>query len=111
MDLLLRDESFRSECPQLHSRAGNQTFRSRPTPPIGLRLIESPSWVDSVENSEIEHSLKCSNLTTSVAVLLSVEFGALVLLLGAQVIVEYERVSCAPIEASGRPLRTEGSSN
>jgi hypothetical protein len=28
MDPLLRDESFRSECPQLHSRAGNQTFRS-----------------------------------------------------------------------------------
>ncbi|MEA2876694.1 MAG: hypothetical protein QOF14_1890 [Hyphomicrobiales bacterium] len=49
------------------------------------------------------------SLTTSVAVLLSVEFGALVLLLGAQVIAEYERVSRAPIEASGRPLRTEGS--
>src|SRR4051795_4062199 len=51
------------------------------------------------------------SLTTSVAVLLSVEFGALVLLLGAQVIAEYERVSRAPIEASGRPLRTEGSPN
>src|SRR3954447_21324639 len=51
------------------------------------------------------------SLTTSVAVLLSVEFGALVLLLGAQVIAEYERISRAPIEASGRPLRTEGSPN
>jgi membrane protein len=47
------------------------------------------------------------SLTTSVAVLLSVEFGALVLLLGAQVIAEYERVSRAPIEAAGQPLRTE----
>jgi YihY family inner membrane protein len=37
---------------------------------------------------------------TSVAVLLSVEFGALV-------VAEYERVSRAPIEAAGQPLRTE----
>ena len=41
------------------------------------------------------------SLTTAVAVLLSVEFGALVLLL-AKVIAEYERVSRAPLEA-GRP--------
>src|SRR3954469_19284654 len=46
------------------------------------------------------------SLTTSVAVLLSVEFGALVLLLGAQVIAEYERVSRASMEAAGQPLRT-----
>jgi uncharacterized BrkB/YihY/UPF0761 family membrane protein len=32
-------------------------------------------------------------LTTSVGVLLSVEFGAIVLLLGAQVIAEYERLA------------------
>ena len=32
------------------------------------------------------------SLTTSVGVLLSVEFGALVLLLGAQVIAEFERM-------------------
>jgi len=51
------------------------------------------------------------SLTTSVAVLLSVEFGALVLLLGAQVIAEYERVSGAPVEASEEPLRTEGPPN
>jgi membrane protein len=51
------------------------------------------------------------SLTSSVAVLLSVEFGALVLLLGAQVIAEYERVSGAPVEASEEPLRTEGPPN
>jgi YihY family inner membrane protein len=51
------------------------------------------------------------SLTTSVAVLLSVEFGALVLLLGAQVIAEYERVGRAPAEASEEPLRTEGPPN
>jgi len=47
------------------------------------------------------------SLTTAVAVLLSVEFGALVLLLGAQVIAEYERVSRAPLEAAGQPLQAE----
>ena len=47
------------------------------------------------------------SLTTSVAILLSVEIGALVLLLGAQVIAEYERIGHEPIEAAGRPLRTE----
>jgi membrane protein len=48
------------------------------------------------------------SLTTSVAILLSVEIGALVLLLGAQVIAEYERIGHEPIEAAGQPLRTEG---
>jgi membrane protein len=48
------------------------------------------------------------SLTTSVAVLLSVEIGALVLLLGAQVIAEYERIGHEPIEAAGQPLRTKG---
>ena len=47
------------------------------------------------------------SLTTSVAVLLSVEFGALVLLLGAQVIADYERVGREPIEAPSQPLRTD----
>ncbi|MBV9251325.1 MAG: YihY/virulence factor BrkB family protein [Acetobacteraceae bacterium] len=47
------------------------------------------------------------SLTTSVAVLLSVEFGALVLLLGAQVIAEYERVSRESIAAATQPMRTE----
>jgi membrane protein len=46
------------------------------------------------------------SLTTAVAVLLSVEIGALVLLLGAQVIAEYERISQEPIETPGRPMRT-----
>ncbi len=47
------------------------------------------------------------SLTTSVAVLLSVEFGALVLLLGAQVIAEYERIDREPLEVAPEPLRTE----
>jgi membrane protein len=47
------------------------------------------------------------SLTTAIAVLLSVEIGALVLLVGAQVIAEYERVSREPIEAVGRSLKLE----
>ena len=46
------------------------------------------------------------SLTTSVAVLLSVEIGALVLLLGAQVIAEFERTGDEPVEAAAQPLRT-----
>ena len=46
------------------------------------------------------------SLTTSVAILLSVEIGALVLLLGAQVIAEYERIGHEPIEAAGQALET-----
>jgi membrane protein len=41
------------------------------------------------------------SLTTSIAVLLSVEIGALVFLLGAQVIAEYERIG---YELSNLPL-------
>jgi membrane protein len=41
------------------------------------------------------------SLTTAIAVLLSVEIGALVLLVGAQVIAEYERISREPIDAPG----------
>ena len=49
------------------------------------------------------------SLTTAVAVLLSVEFGTLVLLLGAQVIAEYERIGREPITVAAEPLRTETS--
>ena len=38
------------------------------------------------------------SMTTSIAVMLSVELGAVVLLLGAQVIAEYERIGHQPIE-------------
>jgi len=48
------------------------------------------------------------SLTTSIAVLLSVEIGALVLLLGAQVIAEYERIGREPIETAAQPRRIEG---
>jgi YihY family inner membrane protein len=49
------------------------------------------------------------SLTTAIAVLLSVEIGALVLLVGAQVIAEYERISCEPIETAARPAKLKGS--
>ena len=47
------------------------------------------------------------HLTTSIAVLLSVENGALIFLLGAQVIAEYERIGYEPIIAVPQPMRTE----
>ena len=47
------------------------------------------------------------SFTTAVAVLLSVEFGAIVLLFGAQVIAEYERMSREPIEAPPEPMHTD----
>ncbi|MET1083020.1 MAG: YihY/virulence factor BrkB family protein [Burkholderiales bacterium] len=47
------------------------------------------------------------SLTTSIIELLSVEIGAIVLLLGAQVIAEYERVRREPIDALAKPMRTE----
>jgi len=40
---------------------------------------------------------------------LSVEIGALVLLFGAQVIAEYERISREPIEAPGHSMKLERS--
>lgn len=47
------------------------------------------------------------SFTTAVAVLLSVEFGAIVLLFGAQVIAEYERMERQPIEAPPEPMHTD----
>lgn len=47
------------------------------------------------------------SLTTSIAVLISVEIGAIVLLLGAQVIAEYERIGYEPIVAKPEPMRAE----
>jgi membrane protein len=47
------------------------------------------------------------SLTTAVVVLLSVELAAIVLLLGAQVIAEYERIGHEPIDSRPEPLRTE----
>ncbi|MBR1154028.1 YihY/virulence factor BrkB family protein [Bradyrhizobium sp. JYMT SZCCT0428] len=49
------------------------------------------------------------SLTTSIAVLLSVELGALVLLIGAQVIAEYERIIREPIETAARPAKLKES--
>jgi len=45
------------------------------------------------------------SLTTSIAVLISVEIGAIVVLLGAQVIAEYERVGYQPIDAKAKPMQ------
>jgi membrane protein len=47
------------------------------------------------------------SLTTSVAVMLSVEIGAIMLLLGAQVIAEYERVGREPIDHDPVPMEAE----
>jgi membrane protein len=47
------------------------------------------------------------SLTTAIAVLLSVEIGALVLLFGAQLIAEYERISWEPIETAGQFMKLE----
>ena len=46
------------------------------------------------------------SLTTSIAVLLSLEIAATLLLFGAQVIAEYERIARAPVEAPVEPMRT-----
>jgi YihY family inner membrane protein len=46
------------------------------------------------------------SLTTAIAVLLSVEIAGIVLLLGAQVIAEYERLTREPLSAPARPLKT-----
>ena len=46
------------------------------------------------------------SLTTAIAALLSVEIGAIVLLLGAQVISEYERIGREPIEVPPKPMKT-----
>jgi YihY family inner membrane protein len=45
-------------------------------------------------------------LTTAIAVLLSAEIGAIILLLGAQVIAEYERIGREPLGAAPEPMRT-----
>ena len=52
-------------------------------------------------------SLVYGSLTTAIVALLSVEIGAIVLLLGAQVISEYERIGYEPIEVPVKPLKTE----
>jgi YihY family inner membrane protein len=48
------------------------------------------------------------SLTTAIAVLLSVEIAGLVLLLGAQVIAEYERLARAPLDAGDAGNPAEG---
>jgi YihY family inner membrane protein len=45
-------------------------------------------------------------LTTAIAVLLSVEIGAVILLLGAQVIAEYERIGRESVAQPAEPMRT-----
>jgi membrane protein len=46
------------------------------------------------------------SFTAAVALLVSVEIAAILLLLGAQVIAEYERVLLEPIETAPREMRT-----
>lgn len=47
------------------------------------------------------------SLTTSIAVLLSLELGATLLLIGAQVISEYERLAIQPLDAAPVPFSTD----
>jgi YihY family inner membrane protein len=49
------------------------------------------------------------NLTTAIVVLLSLEIAAIVLLFGAQVIAEYERIGAEPIARKPESMRTRGS--
>jgi YihY family inner membrane protein len=51
-------------------------------------------------------SVVYGSLTTAIIVLLSLEFAAILLLFGAQVIAEYERIERDKIEAPPAPLRT-----
>jgi membrane protein len=51
-------------------------------------------------------SVVYGSLTTAIIVLLSLEFAAILLLLGAQVIAEYERIATEPIEVAPQKLRT-----
>jgi YihY family inner membrane protein len=46
------------------------------------------------------------SLTTAIVVLLSLELAATLLLFGAQVIAEYERVARGPVEAKPKPMQT-----
>jgi uncharacterized BrkB/YihY/UPF0761 family membrane protein len=46
------------------------------------------------------------SFTTAIIVLLSVEIAAILLLFGAQVIAEYERIRHEPIGTSPKPMRT-----
>jgi len=52
-------------------------------------------------------SVVYGSLTTAIIVLLSLELGATLLLLGAQVIAEYERLGTEPVQAPPREWRTE----
>jgi membrane protein len=47
------------------------------------------------------------SLTTAIVALLSVEIGALVLLVGAQVIAEYERIAREPVETAGLSMKLD----
>jgi membrane protein len=51
-------------------------------------------------------SVVYGSLTTAIIVLLSLEFAAILLLLGAQIIAEYERVARERLDVPAEPLRT-----
>ena len=52
-------------------------------------------------------SVVYGSLTTAIIVLLSLEFAAILLLLGAQVIAEYERIAHESIKAPPEPMRVD----
>jgi membrane protein len=51
------------------------------------------------------------SLSTAIAVLLSVEIAAIVILLGGQVIAEYERIGTEPVDVVPEPMQTAGPSH
>src|SRR4029450_10093395 len=57
-------------------------------------------WYSTISQIQLVYG----SLTTAIAVLLSVEIGAIVLLLGAQVIAEYERTGYEPIAKRPQPM-------
>src|SRR5437667_8183718 len=69
----------------------------------GKILLQQNRYYTSMSQIQLVYG----SLTTSIAVLLSVEIGALVFLLGAQVIAEYERIGHEPIVTVPQPMRTE----
>jgi YihY family inner membrane protein len=56
-------------------------------------------------------SVVYGSLTTAIVVLLSLEIGATLLLFGAQVIAEYERIATEPLEAPPKPVTIETSAS
>ena len=69
----------------------------------------SPRWVGKQDLSCRATRAKNNGFATAIAVLLSVEIAAIVLLLGAQVIAEYERMGRDRVDAPPAPMNLKSS--